>query len=158
MRIPSAWKSGVVSPRPKKGDPTNPNNIRPITQTHICGKLLEKVINARLTDYFESNNLFYPGQMGFRKGFSTKLAITKLVSDINLSLNNNEYVGCIYIDMCKAFDCIRPDLLLNKLKFYGLCPVTISWLQNYFSGRSQAVRVTNHLSTSLPITYGVPQG
>lgn len=68
--IPSAWKSRVVTPLPKKGDTTNPDNIRPITQTHICGKLLKKVISVRLTNYLEINDLFYPAQMGFRKGFS----------------------------------------------------------------------------------------
>lgn len=53
--------------------------------------------------------------MGFRKGHSTTMAVSNLVSYINLSLNDNEYVGCTYIDMCKAFDCIKPTILFKKL-------------------------------------------
>lgn len=48
-RIPIAWKSGVVTPLPMKGDVTQPNNI---TQTHICGKMLERFISNRLTAFF----------------------------------------------------------------------------------------------------------
>lgn len=66
-KIPKAWKHGMVTPLPKKGDITQTNNIRPITQTHICGKMLERIISNRLTDFFEDNDLFYPEQMGFRK-------------------------------------------------------------------------------------------
>ena len=39
--VPEAWKEGTVSPIVKKGDATNVNNLRPITQTPIIGKLLE---------------------------------------------------------------------------------------------------------------------
>lgn len=41
--FPSAWKACVITPIPKKGDCTLLNDIRPITQTHICGKILEKI-------------------------------------------------------------------------------------------------------------------
>lgn len=99
QRIPLAWKSGLVTPLPKKGDITQPNNIRPITQTHICGKILERIISQRLTNHFEENSLFYPNQMGFRKGHSTTVAISKFISDVNLAQNNNYITGCIYRSM-----------------------------------------------------------
>lgn len=72
--IRKAWKY-LKKKRGGGWDTTNPNNIRPITQTHICGELLEMLKARRLTYYLEQNELSYPGQMGFKKGFSTTLAI-----------------------------------------------------------------------------------
>lgn len=63
--IPSDWKAALVTPLPKKGDTTDPSNLRPISITHICGKLLEKIVNQRLMDYLEYNKLLFDYQMGF---------------------------------------------------------------------------------------------
>lgn len=53
--FPTAWKKGVVTPIPKKGDITKLDNIRPITQTHFCGKFFEKIVNSRIMNYLETN-------------------------------------------------------------------------------------------------------
>lgn len=55
--VPSAWKQGIITPISKKGDRTVLNNIRPITLTHMCGKMLEKLVACRLNEFCESNNL-----------------------------------------------------------------------------------------------------
>lgn len=108
-KIPTAWKAGVITPLPKKGDSTKLNNIRPITITHICGKLLEKLVAHRLLNYLEVNKLLAPNQMGFRPGRSTTLAVTKLVR--HRAQNDNQLTAALYIDFSKAFDCIKPELL-----------------------------------------------
>lgn len=105
-KIPKSWKVGTVTPLPKKGDCTSPNNIRPITITHICGKLLERIVSDSLLDYFEDNEILCDNQMGFRKGRSTTGAIANLVSALNLAYNSNEYSIAVYIDFSKAFDSI----------------------------------------------------
>lgn len=156
--IPKSWKVGTVTPLPKKGDCTSPNNIRPITITHICGKLLERIVSDSLIDYFEDNEILCHNQMGFRKGRSTTGAIANLVSDLNLAYNNNEYSIAVYIDFSKAFDSIRPDILLKKLKNYGIGDKMLNWLNNYFTDRTQRVRIDNYYSTLANSTYGVPQG
>lgn len=80
--------------------------------------MLERIISNRLTEYLESNELFYPRQIGFRKGYSTTLAISKFVSDVNLAQNDNNLTDCIYIYLCKAFDFIKPNILIDKLRSY----------------------------------------
>lgn len=40
--FPDAWKLSVVTPLPKKGDKSIPENTRPISLVHICSKILEK--------------------------------------------------------------------------------------------------------------------
>lgn len=82
-RIPAAWKRGIVTPIPKKGDQTLLTNIRPISITHICGKNLEKLIAATLNRHCEDNSIFSDSQMGFQTSRSTSNAIFDSVTHIN---------------------------------------------------------------------------
>lgn len=94
--IPKAWKKGSVTPLPKKGDRTLLTNIRPITITHICGKILEKMIAAKLNNHCEINNIFSDSQMGFRKNRSTSMALSELICHINNAQNENNFSMYFY--------------------------------------------------------------
>ena len=65
--FPDMWKIATVTPIPKSGDLTNVNNVRPISQTALPGKLLEKHIHTKLVSFLEENNLLSNNQGGFRK-------------------------------------------------------------------------------------------
>lgn len=71
--IPTAWKTGTITPIPKKGDRTLLSNIISITTTHICGKMLEKLISNRIEEHCENNCIYSDVQMGFRKEQSTSV-------------------------------------------------------------------------------------
>ena len=64
----------------------------------------------------------------------------------------------VLLDMSKAFDSIRHDILLQKLQCMGVASSSLEWFHNYLSGRSQRVRIGDAISDSLPLKYGVPQG
>ena len=69
---------------------------------------------------------------GFRKGFNTQHALIQMLENWKVSSDNGENVGAILMDLSKAFDCIKHDLLLAKLHAYGLavnpCPLfTAFW-------------------------------
>lgn len=157
-KIPMAWKLGTVTPLPKKGDHTLLTNIRPITITHICGKLLEKLIAMRIENHLEENELFSDSQMGFRKERSTTIAISELICHINNAQNQNNYTICSFIDYKKAFDCVDKEILLSKLLTYGIDHNNIEWFSNYFTDRCQAVKIGSQISKQLPVRCGVPQG
>lgn len=157
-RVPIAWKRGVVTPIPKKGDRTLLTNIRPISITHICGKILEKLVAASINRHCEDNTIFSDKQMGFRTARSTSTAIFDLISHINIAQNRNHLTGCIFIDYAKAFDCVSHNLLIQKLTDIGIHQDNIGWFRSYFEDRVQAVKANNMLSEFKRVQCGVPQG
>ena len=56
------------------------------------------------------------------------------------------------LDMSKAFDSIRHDLMLSKLRKAGAGDSAIAWFESYFSRRTQTVKIQDTLSTSLPLS------
>ena len=70
-KIPHQLKISKTIPIFKSGDKNDMNNFRPIGLIPTFSKILEKIVNNRLTNYLEINNLLYKHQYGFRKHHST---------------------------------------------------------------------------------------
>ena len=100
----------------------------------------------------------YENQFGFRQGKSTYVAITHLLSNLINNYNANKKIGMALLDLKKAFDFINHDLLLTKLKHYGLRGTPLRWIYSYLTNRAQRCKVNNDLSKTQPISAGVPQG
>lgn len=134
------------------------NNIRPVSLTHIVGKVLEKIVNKYLVQYLEENNFLSPSQLGFRKGCSTTDCILKLLYHVSTALDSGLYTTCIFFDYKKAFDSVDHVMLLEKLRCYGISHVGLKWFESYCNGRVQHVKVDGRFSNKLSISTGVPQG
>ena len=92
---------------PKGGDLNRPRNWRPITQTNLYSKVLEKIVQKRMLSHIMDNNILSKYQFGFLPGKSTQLAVFDLVKNIYSSLNNKKIVGAACLDISKALDCIN---------------------------------------------------
>ena len=108
--------------------------------------------------YFEYNKLFYCSQYGYRKLHSTDYACVELVDKVMTDLDNGETPICFFLDLSKAFDTINHNILLSKLRYYGMDDGAIKWFRSYLSDRSQYVEIDNACSSIKNITAGVPQG
>ena len=58
-------------------------------------------------------------QSRFRSNHCTQDVLLKTVEDWRSSLERNEIVGSVFIDLSKAFDSINHCLLLQTLALYG---------------------------------------
>ena len=56
----------------------------------------------------------------FRPGYGCQSTLLRIIEDCEHALDDNKYVAAILMDISKAFDCLLHDLLLLKLKYYGL--------------------------------------
>ena len=78
-------------------------------------------------------------QFGFRPGHSTELAALRLVDHLITQIDKCRVPTNIYIDLSKAFDNLNHDILLQKLKYYGITGTSVNLLQSYLSERYQYV-------------------
>ena len=70
--VPQDWVIGNIVPIYKnKGDPTLPGNYRGISILSCFGKFFTSIINYRLTNFINNNNILSENQAGFRPGYST---------------------------------------------------------------------------------------
>ena len=120
----------------KKGHPTLLTNYRPISHIPSHSKIFEKVIYQQLYAYFENSNLFYKGRYGFRKGHSTEMASLELVDRILSFMDNGDTPIGIFLDLSKAFDTPNHNILLHKLKHYGLSKNSTGLIKNYLENRT----------------------
>ena len=156
--FPNKMKLAKVIPIYKKDDPTQVTNYRPISRLPVLSKVVEKTIAKQLSEYFEENKLFNQNQYGFRTGHSTEHAALELVDKITFQKDNNETPINIFLDLSKAFDTIDHNILLDKLKYYGLDDTAIKLFRSYLINRYQYVQIENAKSQLLEINTGVPQG
>ena len=73
------------------------------------------------------------------------------------------YIGGIFCDLTKAFDYVNHDVLISKLKHYGIQESTLNWFKSYLSNRRQRTKlIINedqiYYSTWEIVKQGVPQG
>ena len=126
-------------------------------------KIIEKKIFKRLYNYLNDNNKLVDHQYGFRKKLSTKTAIYTLLNNALLSFERRNFVGGIFCDLQKAFDCINHEILLDKMKLYGISGIPNKLMKSYLENRYQRVSVYSNnphkLSSSwIHVKHGFPQG
>jgi hypothetical protein len=158
-KIPEDWKIALVTPLYKnKGEKSDPNNYRAISVLSPIAKMFEKLLAKQIMAYFENNKLFFKGQHGFRSGFSCQTAMHEFISAINKALDKKLICLSLFIDFRKAFDLISSALLLLKLFHYGFDNSSLGLMSDYFSKRSQIVKIISTLSNPQSLDLGVPQG
>ena len=157
-KIPKEWKIANVTPLFKSGDASKCNNYRPISQLPLPGKIVEKIVHKRMSDFFENNNVLNENQGGFRKNQSTTNTTAKFLDTIYTAINNKNISIATYIDFSKAFDTVPHNILVKKMELYGIKNRNLDWIKNYLNDRKQKTNFNNIYSEFASITVGVPQG
>lgn len=157
-KFPENLKSALVVPIYKSGDKTLPQNYRPISLLSNVSKIIEIVLHKRIYDFLESENLISKTQFGFRKGHSTEYAVIYFMEYVTKQLKDGRHVIGLYLDTKKAFDSVNHGVLLSKMSKCGLRGNCHKLVKDYLLNRTQAVRVSDSLSSYRNIKCGIPQG
>ena len=156
--FPDELKIAKVIPIFKNGDNMLVNNYRPISILPVFSKIFEQIMYNRLLAFINHNNLLYKYQFGFRKGYSTNMALIVLMDKILNAIDNGEVVLGVFLDLSQAFSTINHDILFSKLYKYGVRSITLDWFKSYLSNRKQYVYFNNCTSSKENLVCGVPQG
>ena len=109
-----------VTPISKDGARNEISNYRPISLLPVVSRLFEKLVYDQLYTYLISNNLIHPGQSGFRSFHSVLTCLQKCTNYWYRNIDKGKYTSVSFTDLKKAFDTVDHQILLNKLKVYGL--------------------------------------
>ena len=141
----------------KNKDKLDITNYRPISILPVISKVYEKVFYNRLWNYFSVNNLL-SSQFSFRSGASTEHTLLKFSDDILKLFDQKKVAIATFMDLSKAFDCVYHNILLSKLKQYGIHETTLQWINSYLSDCKHFVSWNQSHSSLLNLNIGVPQG
>ncbi|PVD33868.1 hypothetical protein C0Q70_05130 [Pomacea canaliculata] len=83
-------------------------------------KLMERLINTRLSWHLEKNNILTPEQAGFRQHRSTEDQVAYIAQKIEDGYQDKKHTLTVWIDMEKAFDKVWKDGLRLKLQKCGV--------------------------------------
>lgn len=156
--FPSVLKISKIIPVYKKGDAANMGNYRPIAIVPVLSKVFEAILKDQMMNHLETSNLLFTGQYGFRQGRNTTDVILELINKIVDGMEREWIVGSFFYDLTKAFDCVSPEKLIGKLKYYNFHPNSCKLLHSYMTGRKQYTCLDGRVSGRAEVLSGVPQG
>ena len=102
---------------------------------------------------YNHNNELFRG-----KHHSTTATTSEMLDDIYSNINIQQITYSVFVDFRKALDSINHNILLKKLKKLGFHNTTVTWFENYLTGRTQYTMVNGINSDLLGVPCGVPQG
>ena len=157
--VPAVWKEAIVIPVLNKGkDKKNPHSYRLISLLSCIGKLLERMVNRRLINHLESNNVLSQMQTGYRKFRNTEEHLTYLVQNIKDAFQEKKKVLAVFFDLSNAFDKVWKEGLLVQLLRTGVRCKMYMWIQHFLFARTARVKLDGILSKNVCLREGVPQG
>ena len=92
----------------------------------------------QMSEYFEK--VFHNYMFAYRKYHGCAVALLSLTGQWK-ELDKHKIVAVAALDLSKAFDCLPHDLILEKLKFYGMDEKSLSLLNSYLTMRFQRVKL-----------------
>lgn len=133
--MPDTWKTGVIIPILKfDKNKFKPEEYRAITLLNTMSKILEKIINSRLSWFLEIIKFFFPKQNELRNNSCTIDSLYEIDEEIGQTFDNKQIMGLIKLDVAKTYDSTwRHNIQLNfmlrqatkyNIKFYCLSSIS----------------------------------
>ena len=139
--FPSQMKITEVIPLYKGKDLDQVINYRPISLLITISKVLEKIIYSRIYSFLENGNILYNSQYSFHLKHLCEQAILELIGKIIQAKDRGMHLATLFLDLLKAFDTENHQVLLKKLKRYGICGLCNEWFRDYLANRSLIAKI-----------------
>ena len=158
--IPNVWLKAIIFPIPKSKDcdPRLPLNYRGISLLSCISKIYSKILNNRLSNYLEDNNLLVSEQNGFRKQRSCQDHLFSLNAVVKNRLSKNMSTYAAFIDLRKAFDCVNREFLYYKLGKCGIVGKLYFAIKSLYKQTESCVQLNDIYTDWFNIESGVRQG
>ena len=155
--IPNDLINGIINIiYKKKGDRSICGNYRGITLLSVAGKILAKILTTRLIPLAEE--ILSESQCGFRpaRGTTDMIFSARQLQEKCREQQKPLYMG--FIDLTKAFDSVKRELLWEILSRYGCPPKFINILRLLHDDMSVTVMANGNFTEPFKVKSGVKQG
>ena len=98
--FPNKLKIADITPIFKTGDNTCAKNYRPISVLPVVSKIFERIMQRQINSYVEK--FLSPFLCGYRKGYSTQIALTVVIEKWKEMIDNHGYSGAVLMDLSKS--------------------------------------------------------
>ena len=157
-KLPQQWKdANIVTIYKRKGDKSKCGNYRGISLLAVGGKVLARVMLARLLATVV-NMVLPETQCGFRKERSTTdmIFVARLLQEKCREQHKHLYAA--FVDLTKAFDTVNRNMLWSILAKCGCPPKFVAVIKEFHSGMTARVVVDGVKSEPFEVSVGVKQG
>ena len=156
-------KSAVIQPLIKElnslTDTDEFKNYRPVSNLVFIGKLIERVVDIRLQEHLDQNNLNVKEEFGYKEAHSTEMLLVWVTNYLLEACDKNMPTVVLLLDLSAAFDTVDHEKLLKILEEeIGVTGVALEWFKEFLTNRTQRVKIGDSYSTVALLLYGVIQG
>ena len=89
----------------------------------------------QLNGFLIDNHIITERHFGFKSSSTTRICLQLFADDILKSMDRNMCTASVFIDLLKVFDTVDHNILLGKLRYYGIRGVALDWYKSYLDGR-----------------------
>ena len=154
--VATRLERSVFIPVPKKGIAKECSNHCTIELISHAGKVVLKILHARLQQYMNSELLDV--QTGFRKGRGTRDQIANIRWIIEKAIEFQKNIYFCFIDYAKAFYCVDNHKLRKILTEMVIPDHLTCLLRNLYAGQEATIRSGHGTTDWFQIGKGVRQG
>ncbi|KAK8787276.1 hypothetical protein V5799_022953 [Amblyomma americanum] len=157
--LPESWSTAVVVPiRKARKPPRALSSYRPFSLTSAACKSLKFVALQRLSWMASACGFLSECQTGFRRHRCTADSIADVASCREEAKQQGDVALLVLLDVQAAFDSLPYSSIEQALDELGVTARLRQFVTAFHSNRSMQVRIGGTMSSSRPITTGVPQG
>jgi len=149
---------GIVLDKPGKPSYESPSSFRIIVLLQTFSKILERIMNSRLSCVARATGLLNLHQCGSLAGLSASNAVTTLTHEVKTLQMAGKKVSTLFLDIKGGFDNVNPATLCGMLRAKVVNPYLMSWTKSFLSGRSCRLLYQGSPKVFAPVAVGTPQG
>lgn len=155
---PTAAKKSTVTPIQKVPNSNKIEDNRPINSIPVFDKMMQIYVKNELESHVDRNCIYHEAQSGYRKLHNCETAINFVLARWKVLLEQGKIIIVVFYDLKRAFETVDREILIKKLKKYGVDGKVLMWLQSWLTDRKQETRFNAKLSSESNIEDGIPQG
>ena len=136
-KFPQDWKKANIVPGHKKNDKQLVKNYRLISLLSICGKNFERILYNFLFNFLNQNHFIFSVQCGFNPGDSCINQLLSITHEIYHSMDEENEIRHVLIDISNAFDMVWQKGIVSKLKQNGISGNLLNLFEDFLRNKKK---------------------